>query len=71
MAVTRETRTNCSKQLPKETKSAQRSRLELFAWGMTDFPDPVVVADNQSRIVFVNQSACELFAGEADQTNFP
>ncbi len=62
MAVTRETRTNRSRQLPKETKSAQRSRLELFAWGLTDFPDPVVVADNQSRIVFVNQSAWELFA---------
>ncbi len=71
MAVTRKTRTNRSKQLPKETKSAQRSRLELFARGLTDFPDPVVVADNQSRIVFVNQSAWELFAREADQTNFP
>ena len=49
----------------------ERSRLELFAWGLTDFPDPVVVADNQSHIVFVNQSAWELFAGEAGQTNSP
>ncbi len=36
------------------------SRLESLAWGLADFPDPVVLADNQPQIIFINQAAREL-----------
>jgi len=40
---------------------AIQSHLESLALGLADFPDPVVVADNQPQIIFINRAARKLF----------
>jgi two-component system, NtrC family, sensor kinase len=61
MAAMRENSTNRFRQLPQGIEIAGNSCLESLAWSLADFPDPVVLADNQPRIIFFNRAARELF----------
>ena len=61
MGAKRENRKDHSRQIPERTGMAIKSRLESLAWALADFPDPVVVADNQPQIIFINRAARKLF----------
>ena len=68
MAATREKST---RHYPQGTEGTAHSRLELFAWGLADFPDPVVVADENLRIIFVNRAAYQMLGLEAPSASPP
>jgi two-component system NtrC family sensor kinase len=71
MATTRKERTISSSPLPTATVASDCSDLELFSRGLADFPDPIVVADTQPRIVFMNHAAQNLFGQVDEKSDLP
>ncbi len=71
MASTRKDKTAPSRRLLMDTANSGYDCLELAALGLMEFPDPVVIADNQHRVVFMNHAAQKLFGFGVVKDNLP
>jgi two-component system, NtrC family, sensor kinase len=71
MATTRKNKTSPVNPLPTAAAVSDYANLELLSRGLENFPDPVVVADNQRRIFFMNHAARDLFGQLDEKSDLP